>query len=246
MHQRFILSLLLALVLCLGACEQSSSKNAPTVGIVDLSRLVRDSEPGKAANAFLEKTQKSFNDRILALQDKLQADTKDEKVRAEFQTLYLSLQQRMQAEEQNVNNVLLDHILRTVKEYRQQKGLGAIVRSEAVLDYDKALDITDMILDDLNKKHIEFKAVTSDEPKAEDDKAPAEAKPEAAKSEEAKSEEAKPAEAKPEAAKPEAPTSEMGKSGEAKQDKSVQDASKQDKSRQNASKQDKSKKDKEK
>ncbi len=241
MHQRFILSLLLALVLCLGACEQSSSKNAPTVGIVDLSRLVRDSEPGKAANAFLEKTQKSFNDRILALQDKLQADTKDEKVRAEFQTLYLSLQQRMQAEEQNVNNVLLDHILRTVKEYRQQKGLGAIVRSEAVLDYDKALDITDMILDDLNKKHIEFKAVTSDEPKAEDDKAPAEAKPEAAKSEEAK-----PAEAKPEAAKPEAPTSEMGKSGEAKQDKSVQDASKQDKSRQNASKQDKSKKDKEK
>lgn len=241
MHQRFILPLLLALVLCLGACEQSSSKNAPTVGIVDLSRLVRDSEPGKAANAFLEKTQKSFNDRILALQDKLQADTKDEKVRAEFQTLYLSLQQRMQAEEQNVNNVLLDHILRTVKEYRQQKGLGAIVRSEAVLDYDKALDITDMILDDLNKKHIEFKAVTSDEPKAEDDKAPAEAKPEAAKSEEAK-----PAEAKPEAAKPEAPTSEMGKSGEAKQDKSVQDASKQDKSRQNASKQDKSKKDKEK
>ena len=246
MHQRFILSLLLALVLCLGACEQSSSKNAPTVGIVDLSRLVRDSEPGKAANAFLEKTQKSFNDRILALQDKLQADTKDEKVRAEFQTLYLSLQQRMQAEEQNVNNVLLDHILRTVKEYRQQKGLGAIVRSEAVLDYDKALDITDMILDDLNKKHIEFKAVTSDEPKAEDDKAPAEAKPEAAKPAEAKPEAAKPAEAKPEAAKPEAPTSEMGKSGEAKQDKSVQDASKQDKSRQNASKQDKSKKDKEK
>ena len=241
MHQRFILSLLLALVLCLGACEQSSSKNAPTVGIVDLSRLVRDSEPGKAANAFLEKTQKSFNDRILALQDKLQADTKDEKVRAEFQTLYLSLQQRMQAEEQNVNNVLLDHSLRTVKEYRQQKGLGAIVRSEAVLDYDKALDITDMVLDNLNKKNIEFKAVTSDEPKAEDDKAPAEAKPEAAKSGEAK-----PAEAKPETAKPEAPTSEMGKSGEAKQDKSVQDASKQDKSRQNASKQDKSKKDKEK
>ncbi len=241
MHQRFILSLLLALLLCLGACEQSSSKNAPTVGIVDLSRLVRDSEPGKAANAFLEKTQKSFNDRILALQDKLQADTKDEKVRAEFQTLYLSLQQRMQAEEQNVNNVLLDHILRTVKEYRQQKGLGAIVRSEAVLDYDKALDITDMVLDNLNKKNIEFKAVTSDEPKAEDDKAPAEAKPEAAKSGEAK-----PAEAKPEAAKPEAPTSEMGKSGEAKQDKSVQDASKQDKSRQNASKQGKSKKDKEK
>ena len=241
MHKRFILSLLLALSLCLGACEEGSSKGGPTVGIVDLSRLVRDSEPGKAANAFLEKTQKSFNDRILALQNKLQANADDEKVRAEFQSLYLGLQQRMQAEEQNVNNVLLDHILRTVKEYRAKQGLGAIVRSEAVLDYDKALDITDMILDELNKKNIEFKAVTSDEPKAEDDKAPAEAKPEAAKSGEAK-----PAEAKPEAAKPEAPTSEMGKSGEAKQDKSVQDASRQDKSRQNASKQDKSKKDKEK
>ena len=205
MHQRFILSLLLALLLCLGACEQSSSKNAPTVGIVDLSRLVRDSEPGKAANAFLEKTQKSFNDRILALQDKLQADTKDEKIRAEFQTLYLSLQQRMQAEEQNVNNVLLDHILRTVKEYRQQAGLDAIVRSEAVLDYDKALDITDMVLDNLNKKNIEFKAVTSDQPKAEDAKA-ADAGKEGAGKDEAKAPEAaKPAEAKKDEAKKDAP-----------------------------------------
>ena len=205
MHKRFILSLLLALSLCLGACEEGSSKGGPTVGIVDLSRLVRDSEPGKAANAFLEKTQKSFNDRILALQNKLQANADDEKVRAEFQSLYLGLQQRMQAEEQNVNNVLLDHILRTVKEYREKKGLGAIVRSEAVLDYDKALDITDMILDDLNKKNIEFKAVTSDQPKAEDAKA-ADAGKEGAGKDEAKAPEAaKPAEAKKDEAKKDAP-----------------------------------------
>ena len=215
MHKRFILPLLLALSLCLGACEEGSSKGGPTVGIVDLSRLVRDSEPGKAANAFLEKTQKSFNDRILALQDKLQANADDEKVRAEFQSLYLGLQQRMQAEEQNVNNVLLDHILRTVKEYRAKQGLGAIVRSEAVLDYDKALDITDMILDELNKKNIEFKAVTSDQPKAEDAKAADAGKegagkdeakaPEAAKPAEAQKDEAKPAESKPAEAKKDAP-----------------------------------------
>ena len=205
MHKRFILSLLLALSLCLGACEEGSSKGGPTVGIVDLSRLVRDSEPGKAANAFLEKTQKSFNDRILALQGKLQAKADDEKVRAEFQSLYLGLQQRMQAEEQNVNNVLLDHILRTVKEYRAKQGLGAIVRSEAVLDYDKALDITDMILDELNKKNIEFKAVTSDQPKAEDAKA-ADAGKEGAGKDEAKAPEAaKPAEAKKDEAKKDAP-----------------------------------------
>ena len=215
MHKRFILTLLLALSLCLGACEEGTSKGAPTVGIVDLSRLVRDSEPGKAANAFLEKTQKSFNDRILALQDKLQANADDEKVRAEFQSLYLGLQQRMQAEEQNVNNVLLDHILRTVKEYRAKQGLGAIVRSEAVLDYDKALDITDMILDELNKKNIEFKAVTSDQPKAEDAKAADAGKegagkdeakaPEAAKPAEAQKDESKPAESKPAEAKKDAP-----------------------------------------
>ena len=215
MHKRFILTLLLALSLCLGACEEGSSKGGPTVGIVDLSRLVRDSEPGKAANAFLEKTQKSFNDRILALQDKLQANADDEKVRAEFQSLYLGLQQRMQAEEQNVNNVLLDHILRTVKEYRAKQGLGAIVRSEAVLDYDKALDITDMILDELNKKNIEFKAVTSDQPKAEDAKAADAGKegagkdeakaPEASKPAEAQKDEAKPAESKPAEAKKDAP-----------------------------------------
>ena len=43
MHKRFILSLLLALSLCLGACEEGSSKGGPTVAMKFGFRLAASS-----------------------------------------------------------------------------------------------------------------------------------------------------------------------------------------------------------
>ena len=75
----------------------------------------------------------------------------------------MNLQQRMQAEEQNVNNALLEHVLSVIKKYREQNGLTVILRSEAALDYDKSLDVTEQLLAEVNKQNIEFKPVTHDE-----------------------------------------------------------------------------------
>lgn len=162
MRTRLLVLPLLLFSLLLGACqEQQDSKQ--NIAVVDLSRLVRDSEPGKAAQTFLENMQKQFNDRLVQLQAKVQADSKDTAAAQELQKIYMSLQQRMQAEEQNVNNVLFDHVLRTVKQFREQKGYKAVLRSEAALDFDKSLDVTDQLLDAVNKQTVEFKPVTKDE-----------------------------------------------------------------------------------
>ena len=50
-----------------------------------------------------------------------------------------------------------------IKKYREQNGLTVILRSEAALDYDKSLDVTDQLLAEVNKQNIEFKPVTHDE-----------------------------------------------------------------------------------
>ncbi len=163
MVKRFVLLPLLALCLMLGAClPDSQSKD--DIAVVDLGRLVRDSEPGKQAQTFLENIQEDFNNRLLAQQKKVQDNPDDKKAMQELETMYVSMQQRMQTEEQNVSNNLLEHVLQTVKTFREEKKFKAILRSEAVVDYDDVLDVTGLVLDEINKLTIEFKPVTSDQP----------------------------------------------------------------------------------
>lgn len=163
MQIRLLALPVLVLSLLLGACQNPFSGSSPKVGVVDLSRLVTDSNPGKAARTFLENMQKDFNDRLTSLSKQAQDNQKDEKAAQQLQSTYMNLQQRMQAEEQNVNNALLEHVLSVIKKYREQNGLTVILRSEAALDYDKSLDVTEPLLAEVNKQNIEFKPVTHDE-----------------------------------------------------------------------------------
>lgn len=201
MAKRLALLPLLALCLMLGAClPDSQSKN--DIAVVDLGRLIRDSEPGKQAQTFLEGIQEDFNNRLLAQQKKVQENPDDQKAMQELETMYVSMQQRMQTEEQNVSNNLLEQVLQTVKNFRETKNYRAILRSEAMVDYEGAMDVTGLVLDEVNKLTIEFKPVTTDQPTIPAAMAPAPAADDAAAA--APAEEApeadKAAEAAPEAA----------------------------------------------
>ena len=163
MFKRFVLLPLLACCLMFGAClPDSQSKNE--IAVVDLGKLIRDSEPGKQAQAFLEGIQEDFNTRLMVQQKKVQANPDDQKAMQALETMYVSMQQRMQTEEQNVSNNLLEKILQTVKTFREAKGYKAVLRSEGVVDYDASLDVTPLVLDEVNKLKMEFKPVTSDQP----------------------------------------------------------------------------------
>ena len=166
MFKRIALLPLLVCCLMLGAClPDSQSKNE--IAVVDLGKLIRDSEPGKQAQAFLEGIQEDFNARLMAQQKKVQANPDDQKAMQALETMYVSMQQRMQTEEQNVSNNLLEQILQTVKTFRQAKGYKAVLRSEGVVDYDAALDVTPLVLDEVNKLKMDFKPVTTDQPAME-------------------------------------------------------------------------------
>ena len=91
---RFLLLPLLALCLLTGAClSDAQVKN--DVAVVDIGRLIRDSEPGKAAQAFLEGIQKDFNDKLAAQQEKVQKNQEDKQAMQTLETMYVSMQQRM-------------------------------------------------------------------------------------------------------------------------------------------------------
>ncbi len=166
---RRLLPLLLLAVCLLSACNSEQKPQAvqqPTVYVIDTARIFRDSEPGKASMTFLTSIQTEMQQSFAGLQTRLQADPENMEIQQEAQMLIGQLQQRMNAEEQNVMNLMHDMVLRVLDEYRTQNNISIIMGAEAVLSYDKSLDITEKIIAAVNKEKIEFKSVMPPAPPA--------------------------------------------------------------------------------
>lgn len=153
------LALLLSVMLF--ACQQGDNTAQPKVAVVDMTRVMRDSDPGKAGVKFLESLQGDMQTQLNDLQKRLEANPKDVEAQKELQAVYMSAQQRMQAEQQNVVNQLYDVIQRVVNAYRTEKGYAVIISSEAAAAFDSKSDVTNEVLERVNKQKVDFKSVTA-------------------------------------------------------------------------------------
>ena len=148
----FVLSFMLL------ACQQTETKDAqPKLAVVDMARIMRDSEPGKAGVKFLEGLQAGMQDKLNAIQARLEKDPKDEAAQKELQGVYMTAQQRMQAEQQNVVNLLYDTIQRVLNAYREQQGYDIILSAEVAAAFNPKADVTAAVIAEVNKQKIDFK-----------------------------------------------------------------------------------------
>ena len=72
----------------------------------------------------------------------------------------------MQAEQQNVVNQLYDVIQREINAYRTEKGYAVIISSEAAAAFDSKSDVTNEVLERVNKQKVDFKSVAAKAPEA--------------------------------------------------------------------------------
>ncbi len=147
-------------IMALGAfgCEQNG-KSGPSVGVVDTSRVFRDSNPGKAGIKYLEGLHETMQAELNNLQKDAEAKPDDTALQQKIQDSYMAFQQRMGAEQQNVINLLNDSIQRALDACREQKKLDIIFSNEAALSFSKASDITADIIAEVNKRQVEFKPI---------------------------------------------------------------------------------------
>ena len=170
MRIRFIMPLALLLSFMLFACQQADNNAQPKMAVVDMARVMRDSELGKAGVKFLESLQGDMQTKLNDIQQRLEANPKDAEAQKELQAVYMSAQQRMQVEQQNVVNLLYDTIQRVINTYRTEKGYTVIISTEAAAAFDSKSDVTNEVLELVNKQKIEFKAAAPEAaaaPKAE-------------------------------------------------------------------------------
>lgn len=167
MRIRFVvLPLLLLSALAFAGCQQTEPSK-PAVAVVDMSRLLTESEPGKAGMAFLEGLQSDMQNKLNAIQERLEKNDKDEEAQRELQMSYMTFQTRMGKEQQAVAGQLYDMLQKVLGDYRQAHGYQVIVSREVVASFDAKVDVTDAVLAEVNKQKITFI------PLEQDDAAPA-------------------------------------------------------------------------
>lgn len=162
MRIRFLMPLALLCLLLLPACQQAADNAGPKLAVVDMARIMRDSEPGKAGVKFLEGLQAEMQGKLNDIQARLEKDPKDEAAQKELQSVYMASQQRMQVEQQNVVNLLYDSIQRVLNTFRAEKGYEVIINAEAAAAFDAKADVTAAVIADVNKQKIDFKAVAAE------------------------------------------------------------------------------------
>lgn len=156
MRIRFVaLPLLLLFALAFAGCQQTES-GKPAVAVVDMSRLLTESEPGKAGMAFLEGLQSDMQNKLNAIQERLEKNDKDEEAQRELQMSYMTFQTRMGKEQQNVAGQLYDMLQKVLGQYREAHGYQVIISREVVASFDAGVDVTDAVLAEVNKQKITF------------------------------------------------------------------------------------------
>jgi outer membrane protein len=166
MQRRYCGFALLALLFLLPALTGFFG-SAPKIAVVDMQRIMRDSEPAKAGVKFLEDMHAGMQEQIKAIEARLEKNPQDKEAQNELQSVYMNSQQRMQAEQQNVVTLLYDALQRVMNAYRERSGYEIILNAEVAAAYAPSLDVTTPVIGEMNKQHMEVRSVFKEAAKPE-------------------------------------------------------------------------------
>lgn len=171
MRKVVLLTACLLLLLATGARAAEAIK----IGIVDMEKIVRTSEPGQAALNKLKdqfKDAKDAMDKQKAEIDKLREDMEkqslvlSQEAKMDKQTLFQrkvrdfqdnaqNYQRKMKVEEDKLSKPVLELILQVVQDYGKKNGFGLLMdgRGAGVVFVSDAVNVTDQVLVEVNKAH---------------------------------------------------------------------------------------------
>jgi Skp family chaperone for outer membrane proteins len=146
---------------------------APTVAVVEMQRVLRESAAGRSIQSQLEVESRKFRDQVTKLQDEIKAaendfrrqravmapDAQNQQVQAlqakqaDAQRLVQERQEALQKGEADAVNVVGDNMRDIVQQLAAERHIGMVLRKEVVISMsDKNMDITDDVIQRLNTK----------------------------------------------------------------------------------------------
>ncbi len=151
MKKIYIAVCTLAIALFLSACNEPAG---PTVAVVNAGQVFQECESGKQAREYMEKLAEEMQADLRSLQDDFEnaPAARKEDAQRKLQSTVIEYQQRLRAEEQQILNKLTEDYQSVLDEYRTANNLSLILRSEAMVSTSAEADITQKIIEAMNKK----------------------------------------------------------------------------------------------
>ena len=146
---------------------------APTVAVVDMQRVIAESQAGKSIQTQLDAERRKIRDQVTKLEEELKVadgeyrrqhsvlspDAQQEQAQAlqrkqqEGQRYLQDRQEAFQKGESDALNVVSDNMRDIVQQLSSERHVGLVLRKEIVLSLaDKNMDITDDVIQRLNTK----------------------------------------------------------------------------------------------
>lgn len=159
-------------LMALGLATQALAADPMKIGVVDMGKVFKASDAGKAAFSDLEEKFKPMQGdlekqkhELDKLRDELQkqgvalsADAKTEKEKdfqkkfRDYQDLLQTSQRTMKAEEDRLAKPILEQLVKILKDFGKKNGYSLIIEKNAGLLYaDEKADVTAQIISELNK-----------------------------------------------------------------------------------------------
>ena len=147
------LALAMAALLLWGAAAGAEEEKW---AVVDISRLMKESDPGKAGIKYIEDQQTLMQKDLDDIQSKLENAPKDQELMRSLQQTYAASQQKIQAAGASIANMLFDAVKSALDKYRADNGYAMLIGVEAVASYDPAKDVTEAVMAEVNKAKLDF------------------------------------------------------------------------------------------
>ncbi|MCM0755590.1 OmpH family outer membrane protein [Desulfovibrio aminophilus] len=151
----------------------------PQVGVVDAAAVFKQCKAGQQAMTYLQERAKALQEKVQEAQKAAEGNQNEQTMQA-FQKAVTEYQTTLGGEQQRLVTLLNDKYTAVLEKYRKDNGLVAVLSKEAVMAYDPAADITNKVVEALDKENIDLQlnkaeAAPAEAPKAEAAPAPAEA-----------------------------------------------------------------------
>lgn len=156
----FIVSLL-ALSLALFACNEQKEPAAPAptplkIAVVDAEQVFQRSKLASDGMIFIEEQSQILNQRLFEMQKQVEADPENQELSATLQAELSMLQQQFELDQVEAAEKINAIFNEVVEEYRKSNDLEAVLPVQIVISYRPGADITNLIVERMDKKTIDF------------------------------------------------------------------------------------------
>lgn len=149
----FCLPLLLLASLALAGCNGK-------LAVINPDRVFQESNAVKSGTTYLENLSKDLQDELIAAQEEGRKNKNQRSAQVAMQTRVTEAQQRYGAEQQQVMNKVNALYLRALDNCRTKEKVDVVINSDAALSYNPKMDITQKVIEEMNRTPLTFAPLT--------------------------------------------------------------------------------------